>query len=180
VQNDLKNEKESHTGAAKETHLNVVTAYKSFAVCVTDRLAMTHPGHPRIVSDPEICGGKPTVTGTRVRVTDVLALLAEGVGESEILADFPYLTLEDVRACLAFAATVTGGERIPPGYYAPETLPPLSPGAAAIIASVDAAGAAQEAAASERDSKGRLRFDDTPFAPLSADDPPLRGFDPDR
>ena len=104
---------------------------------------MNAPNHPRIAIDPSICGGKPTVAGTRVRVTDVLALLAEGVGEGEILADFPYLTHEDVRACLAFAAAVTGGERIPPGYYDRETLPPLSEGAAAIIASVDAAASTE-------------------------------------
>jgi uncharacterized protein (DUF433 family) len=153
-------------------------AYKSCAVCGTYRGTMTHPGHPKIVSDPEICGGKPTVAGTRVRVTDVLAMLAEGVGEAEILADFPYLTLEDVRACLAFAASVTGGERIPPGYYTRETLPPLSPGAAAIIASVDAAASAESAKAPE-DGEG-LRLGDTPFTPLSVNDRPLRGYDPDR
>lgn len=141
---------------------------------------MNAPNHPRIVSDPEICGGKPTVAGTRVRVTDVLAMLAEGVGEAEILADFPYLTVEDVRACLAFAATVTGGDRIPPGYYTRETLPPLSPGAAAIIASVDAAGPPSGEKAVDGPAEGGLRLGDTPFAPLSVSDPPLSGFDPDR
>jgi uncharacterized protein (DUF433 family) len=40
----------------------------------------------------------------RIRVKDVLDLLATGVGEAEILADFPYLESEDIRACLAFAA----------------------------------------------------------------------------
>jgi uncharacterized protein (DUF433 family) len=154
-------------------------AYKSFGIWGTDRVAMTHPGHPKIVSDPEICGGKPTVAGTTVRVTDVLAMLAEGVGEAEILADFPYLTLEDLRACLAFAATVTGGDRIPPGYYTRETLPPLSPAAAAIIASVDAAGPSQAEKAVEKPPEDGLRLGDAPFAPLSVNDPPLRGFDPD-
>ena len=141
---------------------------------------MNAPNHPRIVIDPGVCGGRPTVAGTRMRVTDVLAMLAEGVGEAEILADFPYLTHEDVRACLAFAASITDAPRIPPGYYTRETLPALSEGAAAIIASVDAAGSAQVGMAPDGRSGGGLRLGDAPFAPLSANDPPLRGFDPDK
>jgi len=43
----------------------------------------------------------------RIRVTDVLDLLAAGQSEQEILSDFPYLELEDIRACLAFAAAET-------------------------------------------------------------------------
>lgn len=61
-------------------------------------------GHPRIAIDPAICGGRPTVAGTRMRVTDILEALASGVSEEEIVRDFPYVTLEDIRACLAFAA----------------------------------------------------------------------------
>ena len=63
---------------------------------------MTAGGHPRIVSDPRICGGRPTVAGTRVRVSDVLEMLASGVSEAEIVADFPYLSVEDIRACLIY------------------------------------------------------------------------------
>ena len=48
--------------------------------------------------------GKPTVRGTRITVADVLGYLAAGMSEDEILADFPELTREDLRACLAFAA----------------------------------------------------------------------------
>lgn len=65
---------------------------------------MTLAGHPRIAVDPAISGGRPIVVGTRVRVTDVLEMLAAGSSESEIVADFPYLTREDIRACLAYAA----------------------------------------------------------------------------
>ena len=68
---------------------------------------MNLPGHPRIAVDPAICAGRPIVAGTRVRVSDVLEMLAGGAGEAEILADFPYLILEDIRACLAFAAGAT-------------------------------------------------------------------------
>lgn len=61
----------------------------------------------RIVVDPEIVHGRPAVRGTRVRVSDVLALLAAGASEAEILEDYPYLTAEDIRACLAYAAAQT-------------------------------------------------------------------------
>ena len=54
--------------------------------------------------NPEIRFGKPTVRGTRITVGDVLSYLASGMKEDEILADFPQLTREDIRACLAFAA----------------------------------------------------------------------------
>jgi uncharacterized protein (DUF433 family) len=58
----------------------------------------------RIVIDPEIRFGKPCVRGTRITVGDVLSYLASGMREDEILTDFPQLTREDIRACLAFAA----------------------------------------------------------------------------
>ncbi len=57
-----------------------------------------------IVSDPRICGGEPVVKGTRVTVRTVLASLAEGGRIEEVLADFPSLTEESVRAVIAFAA----------------------------------------------------------------------------
>jgi len=59
---------------------------------------------PRIVIDPDRRGGKPCIRGTRITVTDILEYLASGMTESEILSDFPDLTGEDIRACLAFAA----------------------------------------------------------------------------
>jgi uncharacterized protein (DUF433 family) len=65
---------------------------------------MTLHGFPRISADPAICGGRPTVAGTRMRVTDILDMLASGVSEEEILTDFDYITREDIRACLAYAA----------------------------------------------------------------------------
>jgi uncharacterized protein (DUF433 family) len=58
----------------------------------------------RIVSDPDTCSGHPRVEGTRIRVSHVLGWLAAGMNEAEILADYPPLTAEDIRACLAFAA----------------------------------------------------------------------------
>lgn len=58
----------------------------------------------RIVSDPDTCSGHPRVEGTRIRVSHVLGWLAAGMTETDILADYPQLTAEDIRACLAFAA----------------------------------------------------------------------------
>jgi uncharacterized protein (DUF433 family) len=58
----------------------------------------------RIVIDPEVVHGRPAVRGTRMRVADVLALLAAGASEDEILQDYPYLAIEDIKACLAYAA----------------------------------------------------------------------------
>jgi uncharacterized protein (DUF433 family) len=58
----------------------------------------------RIVLDPEVRFGKPTVRGTRITAGDVLGYLAAGMSEDEVLADFPQLTRDDIRACLAFAA----------------------------------------------------------------------------
>ena len=58
----------------------------------------------RIVRDPAICGGEPIFKGTRVTLRTVLASLAEGASFAEILADFPTLSEEDLRAAVAFAA----------------------------------------------------------------------------
>ncbi|HEY7213483.1 MAG TPA: DUF433 domain-containing protein [Thermoanaerobaculia bacterium] len=60
--------------------------------------------HDRIVIDPQIRFGKATVRGTRITVGDVLSYLASGMSENEIVSDFPSLTPEDIRACLAYAA----------------------------------------------------------------------------
>ncbi len=58
----------------------------------------------RITVTPGVRSGKPCIKGTRITVYDVLEYLAGGMTEKEILADFPDLTTEDVKACLAFAA----------------------------------------------------------------------------
>ena len=57
-----------------------------------------------ITVEPGKRGGKPCIRGLRITVYDILEYLASGMTESEILADFPDLTREDIRACLAFAA----------------------------------------------------------------------------
>ena len=58
----------------------------------------------RITINSQQCGGKPCVRGMRIRVKDVLEMLAAGAREEEILSDFPDLEAEDIRACIAYAA----------------------------------------------------------------------------
>ena len=61
----------------------------------------------RITVNPGRCGGKPCVRGTRMRVTDILGMLAGGATHEEILADFPYVEAADILACLGYAAALT-------------------------------------------------------------------------
>ncbi len=58
----------------------------------------------RITIDPEQCGGRPCIRGMRIRVLDVLQLLAAGETRDQILADFPYLEADDITASLLYAA----------------------------------------------------------------------------
>ncbi|MBP6810961.1 MAG: DUF433 domain-containing protein [Saprospiraceae bacterium] len=59
----------------------------------------------RITTNPAQCGGKPCIRGMRIRVTDVLDLLANGLSPDEIVSEeLPDLSLDDVRACLAYAS----------------------------------------------------------------------------
>jgi uncharacterized protein (DUF433 family) len=58
----------------------------------------------RITFDPEQCGGRPCIRHYRLRVKDVLDMLAGGATEQEILTDYAFLVKEDIRACLEYAA----------------------------------------------------------------------------
>ncbi|QQS13860.1 MAG: DUF433 domain-containing protein [Rhodospirillales bacterium] len=58
----------------------------------------------RITVKPERCGGRPCVRDTRLRVVDVLELLAAGASHEEILTDYPFLEAADIRAVLLYAA----------------------------------------------------------------------------
>ena len=64
----------------------------------------------RIVSRPEVCHGKPCIRGTRIMVSVVLDNLAEGRTPTEVVNDYPPLTLEDVQAALAYAAALSREE----------------------------------------------------------------------
>lgn len=58
----------------------------------------------RITIAPDVCGGRPCIRGLRIRVKDILDLLAAGATREEILEDYPYLENADLDAVLAFAA----------------------------------------------------------------------------
>ena len=58
----------------------------------------------RITSNPRQCGGRPCIRGLRIRVKDILDMLAGGATESEILEDYPYLERDDIKASLEYAA----------------------------------------------------------------------------
>lgn len=66
----------------------------------------------RVTSDPAKCGGQPCIRGMRIRVVDVLEMLAHKVPEAQILKDFPDLEPEDIQASLLFAARRTGHARL--------------------------------------------------------------------
>jgi uncharacterized protein (DUF433 family) len=66
----------------------------------------------RIVRDPEICGGKPTIKGTRVLVTVILDHIREGISFDEILESFPSITREDIQEIIAYAKEMITGETI--------------------------------------------------------------------
>ena len=66
----------------------------------------------RITIDPNVCFGKPTVRGTRIWVGLILGLLADGMTVEEILADYPSLSDDDIRACLAFGARLSVGRYV--------------------------------------------------------------------
>ena len=58
----------------------------------------------RITFNPQQCGGRPCIRGMRIRVSDVLDLLAAGASRDEIIADYPYLESDDITAVLHYAA----------------------------------------------------------------------------
>ena len=67
-----------------------------------------------IVVDPKILVGKPVVKGTRIAVELVVDLMAKGWTQEQILDSYPNLTVEDIRACLAYASEVLHAERVYP------------------------------------------------------------------
>lgn len=78
-----------------------------------DRMSQ-EPGDGRIVVDPEICGGKPTIRGTRIMVRNILGMVAGGYTRDQIVEAYPELSGEDVAAALDYASTVIDEERVIP------------------------------------------------------------------
>ena len=68
----------------------------------------------RIVTDPAVLGGKPIIRGTRISVQLVLEQLADNPDTDELFAAYPDLTLEDVKAALAYAGDVVDGAEVTP------------------------------------------------------------------
>lgn len=68
----------------------------------------------RITVNPQIFGGKPIIRGRRLAVEHVLGMLAVGDSTETILEGYPWLEVEDVRACLVYARRIVGHERIEP------------------------------------------------------------------
>jgi len=68
----------------------------------------------RIEINPDVLGGKPVVKGTRLAVEFVVGLLAEGRAEAEVLENYPGLTPDDIRACLAYASARLRAEKAHP------------------------------------------------------------------
>jgi uncharacterized protein (DUF433 family) len=63
--------------------------------------------HRRVTIDPNVCGGRPCIRGMRIRVSDILGMLAAGASQQEVLEDYPYLEAADIAAALDFAARQT-------------------------------------------------------------------------
>lgn len=72
------------------------------------------PDVERIVLDPAILAGKPVVRGTRLSVEFIIGLMADGWSESDILANYPGLSRDDIAACLSYARDVLNSERVFP------------------------------------------------------------------
>ena len=66
----------------------------------------------RITARPEVFGGKPIIRDLRISVELILSLLGQGVTPEELLADYPELESEDIRACLAYAHAVIAGDAL--------------------------------------------------------------------
>jgi len=66
----------------------------------------------RVVVDPQVCGGKPCVRGTRIMVKNILGLVAGGYDLDRILRTYPELDAEDIREALDYAAFVVDDERV--------------------------------------------------------------------
>ena len=83
---------------------NIARFDRAFAVILSDAEGYIMSYLERITFNPEQCGGRPCIRGMRIRVKDVLDLLAAGTSEDEILQDYPDLEAEDIKACLQYAA----------------------------------------------------------------------------
>ncbi len=78
--------------------------------------------HDRIVRDPEICGGQPTIRGTRILVLDILDRLKEGKSFDDILENYPAISRSDIQEIIAYAKDIIAGEVIIYGSHSNQVL----------------------------------------------------------
>lgn len=74
----------------------------------------TQAWQERITADPDVLTGKPVVKGTRLAVEFIVGLMAQGWSEDDLQRNYPGLTEEDIRACLAYASETLEAERVYP------------------------------------------------------------------
>ena len=84
-----------------------------FVVWTSEGLSAMNTLLERVTINPEICGGKPCIKGTRIWVSLILDFLADGMSEAELLAEYPGLVHEDVLAAIAYGAEAAR-ERVVP------------------------------------------------------------------
>lgn len=94
----------SFRGSSNPRFHHVATVEAKVFLSVLKSAPMSTELLNRITSNPRQCGGRPCIRGMRIRVKDILDMLAGGASEAEILADFPYLEPDDIRASLEYAA----------------------------------------------------------------------------
>ena len=70
--------------------------------------------HPRISLAPNVLAGKPVINGTRLSVEFIIGLMADGWSESDIMANYPGVTRDDILACLAYARDTLSAEKVHP------------------------------------------------------------------
>lgn len=104
LQGALRNFLASHGHSGPRENARILIP-REFVARAADRLVPEL--RDRIHVDPAICGGRPHIRGTRVRVADVLDMLANGVARAEVLADYPYLGEADLNAALAYGAAAS-------------------------------------------------------------------------
>ncbi len=72
----------------------------------------------RITLDKDVCGGKPTIRKMRFTVSQMLELMASGMTHAEILIDYPFIEIEDIQACLQYAAQIANAKSLIPSHAA--------------------------------------------------------------
>src|SRR5206468_2843020 len=92
-------------GRVVNSSVSVASRFGNYLPQAAARFTILSMNYQNIITiEPGKRGGKPCIRGMRITVYDVLEYLASGMSQQEVLEDFPYLTEEDIRACLAYAA----------------------------------------------------------------------------